>query len=473
MSEFNRRDFLKISAATAAVAAIPSSAEAFASGAPTGEIKVWSTYGNQRYAKQTPVQWSNKSAGRNAIQIDPSKQFQKILGFGAAFTDAACFMLNKLQPGARKELFSELFDPSEGGLAVSRICVGASDYARGPYSYTEGTEDDPELKRFSIDHDRDYILPILLEARAVNPDMWILASPWSPPAWMKFNKSMLGGSMRRHWLGVYANYFDKFLAAYAEAGVRVNSITPQNEVDTDQDGRMPACIWPQEYEIEFVRDHLGPKMAGSENPADIWILDHNYNLWGRAMCELEDEGTRKFVKGIAWHGYVGSADAMTKVQKAYPAVDQFWTEGGPDFETPGYETEWSKWGHQFTDILRNSARCIIAWNYALDENGNPNIGPFKCAGLVTVDSSSLKITRSGQYWAMRHFSSQIKRGARIVASSGEVPQVSHVVAQNPSGEFTAVLTNSGKTSAKVMLAIGKASAAVTLAPDSVTTFSWS
>lgn len=472
MSILDRRNFLKISAATAAVAAMPKAVEGLDAGATRGKISVWSTHDEERHAKQAPLVWAKTEANGNVIRIDPTKQFQEVLGFGAAFTDAACFTLNRLQPGVRQQLLHELFHPDEAGMSVSRICIGSSDYATKAYSYSEGDEPDPELKQFSIDHDREYIIPILREARAISPDMWLLGSPWSPPAWMKFNGSMLGGSMRRKWLGVYAKYFDRFLADYAAAGVRVNSVTPQNEVDTDQDGRMPACIWPQEYEIEFVRDHLGPLMQKSANAADIWILDHNYNLWGRALCELQDPAMKPFVKGIAWHGYAGTPDAMAKVQKEYPSIDQFWTEGGPDFEKPGYETEWAKWGDQFTGILRNSARCIIAWNYALDETGKPNIGPFKCAGVVTIDSKSLKITRSAQYWAMRHFSSHVRRGARVVASSGDVPSVSHVVARNPKGDFAAILTNSGKELAKLTLAVEDSSAAVTLAPDSVTTLVW-
>src|SRR5262249_37439747 len=158
------------------------------------------------------------------------------------------------------------------GLSVGRTCIGSSDYAAKVYSYSEGVDPDPELKRFSIEHDRETILPILREARTINPDLWLLASPWSPPGWMKLNNSLIGGTMRKKWYATYAAYFDKFLAAYAAERVPINSVTIQNEVDTDQDARMPACAWPQEVEIEFVRDPLGPLLAKSKNPADIWII---------------------------------------------------------------------------------------------------------------------------------------------------------------------------------------------------------
>ena len=164
---------------------------------------------------------------------------------------------------------------------------------------------------------------------------------------------------------------------------------------------------------------------------------------------------------------------MTRVKKAYPKVDMFWTEGGPDFEKPGYETEWAMWGAQFTDILRNWARCIIAWNYALDEQGLPNIGPFKCAGVVTVHSKTREITYSGQHWALEHFSRHIRRGARIVRSSGEKQSVKHVVARSVSGEFAAVLTNVSNSEIQVSLGVSGAATSIKLPADSITTLTWS
>ena len=220
----------------------------------------------------------------------------------------------------------------------------------------------------------------------------------------------------------------------------MQAVTSQNEIDTDQDGRMPACCWPQEVEIAFVRDHLGPRLAKAAHPADIWLLDHNYNLWGRVVCELEDPELRKHAKGVAWHGYGGRPEQMLRVKDAFPDVDMFWTEGGPNWEKGDYFHEWARWGDTITGILRNQVRAVIGWNYALDEKGTPNIGPFACAGLVTVDSKTRQIAYSAQSWAFWHFSSHIRRHARIVESSG-APGIAHVAAKNPDGGMVAVLTN--------------------------------
>ena len=164
-------------------------------------------------------------------QCDCSSPGEQISGdsrIRAAFTDAACFTFNRLTTSTRQQLFRELFHPSEMNLNVCRTCIGASDYSSNLYSYDDG-DADTELNLFSIDHDREYILLILREARKANLDLFLFSSPWSPPGWTKSGRSMLGGSMRRRYLPVYAQYFLKFVRAYADAGVPIQAITVQNE----------------------------------------------------------------------------------------------------------------------------------------------------------------------------------------------------------------------------------------------------
>jgi glucosylceramidase len=438
---------------------------------PEGEIQVYRTYAEKRYAPEAPLRWQpSGGTDRIAIRLDPGRTFQDVLGFGASLTDAACYMVNQLSPGAREELLRELFHPSEMGFSVSRICLGSSDYATKAYSFDEG-EADPELTRFSIDHDREYILPVLLQSRKVNPDLFLLGSPWSPPGWMKANGSMLGGSMRKKYFASYARYFVRFLQAYAEAGVPVDAITTQNEVDTDQDCRMPACLWGQEYEIEFIARHLAPELGRNNLATKIWILDHNYNLWGRAICTLDEPGVAKYVDGVAWHGYAGRPEMMTRVHDAHPGKHAYWTEGGPDYTEAAYLTNWTRWSANFASILRNWSRSIIGWNLALDEKGRPNIGPFTCGGIVTVNSTTREVVRSGMYWALAHYSRVIRRGARRFESEGSLEGVSHVAFANPDGTHAVVLTNAGPERTAHLQLAGSA-AEVALPRDSVTTLTW-
>ena len=441
----NRREFLKLAAmgvaATATAEVLPPFVRTTPSEGATGRIEVWVTDRNLRCAQTAPISWRSKSSNGSdpEVVLDLGKKFQQILGFGGAFTDAACYMFSQLSPDARARLFCEMFHPSELGLNVCRTCIGASDYSTHVYSYDEG-DPDPDLKRFSIDYDVKNILPILREARQVNPDLFLFSSPWSPPGWMKSGGSMLGGSMRRRHIPAYADYFVKFLKAYAAEGVVVQAVTPQNEVDTDQDGRMPACIWPQEYEIEFVKQ-LGPMLQQNGLATKIWILDHNYNLWGRAIAELDDGGLREYCNAVAWHGYVGKAEMMTKVHEFHPDSEMHWTEGGPDYTSPDYGTDWAKWARTFSEVLNNWCQSITVWNLSLDEQGRPNLGPFPCGGTVTINSRTKEITRSGQFWALAHFSRFIRRGAHRISSVCGLKGLHQVAVENADGSKVVVMTN--------------------------------
>jgi glucosylceramidase len=465
-----RRAFFRFAASS--VAAVATSNRWLLEAQTSSPVHAWVTAKDRRYQEVDPPQWRAPSASpATGIRVDVAQRYQQVLGFGAAFTDASCYLLNKLSRDESGALLAELFGPSGLQLSVCRTCMGASDYSTMAYSFDESAEPDPELKRFSIDHDREYILPALRAARQLNPDLFLFATPWSPPGWMKAGGSLLGGSMRKKYFGPYAEYFVKFLQAYSEEGIKINAVTIQNEVDTDQDGRMPAALWGQEYEAEFVKRYLGPAFERASLETKIWILDHNYNLWGRVIDELSDPDVNKYVDGVAWHGYVGTPDAMTRVQEAFATKGAYWTEGGPDITSPDYATDWAKWSHTFTAVLRNRARCIVGWNLVLDEKGSPNIGPFPCGGLVTVDSSTHAVRRSGQYWAFSHYSKVMQRGARVIASYGELAGIDHVAVENPDGSYILVVTNQGEGK-QIQSQIGAKALDLTLDRDSVTTIRW-
>ncbi|MGH9435612.1 MAG: glycoside hydrolase family 30 protein, partial [Terriglobia bacterium] len=440
-----------------------------------GRVRAWRTTKYQKFQPvDSPPQWETWTAvSPVGIQIDPAERYQEVLGFGGAFTDASCYLFHQMPAESRHALLSELYGPAGLGLSVGRTCMGSSDYSTEMYSYDESPAPDPALKGFSIDHDRKWILPTLREAREVNPDLFLFSSPWSPPGWMKPNGSMLGGCMDSKYFPAYAQYFIRFLRDYSAAGVKTQAVTVQNEVDTDQVRRMPAAVWGQEYEIGFVKDHLGPALKQASLDTKIWILDHNYNLWGRVVDELSDPEVYKHVDGVAWHGYVGTPDAMTRVHDDFPAKHAYWTEGGPDITSPAYATNWAEWSRTFAQILRNRARCIVSWNLVLDEKGKPNIGPFSCGGLVTIHSKTQQLTRSGMYYAFAHYSKVILRGARIFASSGDLPGIDHVVAENADGGRVLVITNSDSgREQRVQCTLGPHALDVTLDPDSIISLVW-
>ena len=162
---------------------------------------------------------------------------------------------------------------------------------------------------------------------------------------------------------------------------------------------------------------------------------------------------------------------MDKVHDAHPDAQLYWTEGGPDYTSPDYATDWTNWGQTFTQAIRHWCQTISGWNLALDEKGRPNIGPFPCGGMVTINSQTKEITRSGQYWAFAHFSRMIRRGARRFDSQGILPNVDHVAFENPDGQRVLVVTNSGPAKTATVKQADKI-AELSLAPDSMMTLSW-
>ncbi len=462
---------------------------------PTGPVQVWSTFRNRRHTPADPLAWKPAvQVAGDAIVLDPGAARQEILGFGAALTDASCYLLSQLHDDERAALMQEIFDPGEMALNVCRTCIGSSDYSRSIYSFDDSDGDDPELKKFSIDHDKAYILPILRAARKLNPDLFLFSSPWSPPGWMKFNRSMLGGTIRKSALEPYSRYSLKFLEAYAAEGVAIDAITVQNEVDTTVDGRYPSCQWAQEDEILFVKKYLGPLLRGAGCATRIWILDHNFNLWGRAIGELSDPAAYQFIDGVAWHGYAGDVSGMTRVHDAFPQKNAYFTEGGPlrnpdSTGTPGPHplAGWTHWAEWANSVFRNWARSLTVWNLALDENGTPYIGhrdpdePYNgpATGVITIENATHNITRNPRYWAIAHYSKHVRRGARVIGTNGVADSaaqasantVSHAGFRNPDGSMVIVLTNSGEER-QVQLLLGSSALDVELPADSVQTLQW-
>jgi glucosylceramidase len=473
MSANTRRTFLKQAAATTA-SAFYLTKHAWSSALPSGSsVRGWVTGRGRYFADMPTPSWRDDQQHAKAdIEVDASQHFQSVLGFGAAFTDASCYLLSQLPTQKRAQLLSEFVGPNGLAMSMGRTCIGSSDYSRDAYSFDDTTTPDPELKSFSVAHDQAYILPVLREAQQINPEMFYFSTPWSPPGWMKAGGSLLGGSMRNHYFSSYANYFVKFLQAYQAAGVKVRAVTSQNEVDTDQDGRMPAALWGQEYETGFIKGFLGPALRQAGLDTKIWILDHNYNLAGRAMDELSEPDVFKYVDGVAWHGYLGDPSAMTRVHDAFPSMHAYWTEGGPDLTDPAYTADCAKWACTFAAILKNWARCIVSWNLVLDENGSPNIGPFHCGGLVTLNSKTGVLTRSGQYWAFAHYSKMIQRGATVLASKGTQSGIEHAAFLNPDGSYVLVIGNQGDERQVVCRAGGK-TLEVNLPRNGAVTLTWS
>ncbi len=496
MPNASRRDFLKLAASVGGAVAAKEAKSLYAeSQTAPGPVQAWRTSSQEKFTpvQSLPVWEMGEELSPLAIYLEPDSTCQEILGFGGAFTDASSYLMHQMDPDARHALLADLYGPSGLRLSVGRSCIGTSDFSTKMYSYDDTPEPDPELNHFSIEQDLAWIVPTIREAQQINPDLYLFSCVWSPPGWMKSGGSMLGGCMKERWFDAHAQYFVKFLQAYADAGVKVAAITVNNEVDTDQDGHFPATIWAQQHEMVFVALHLGPALEKASLATKIWILDHNYNLWGRVADELSNPQVAKYVDGVAWHSYAGTPDAMSRIHEMFPDKHMYFTEGGPPAHLfgpyephhqdqqprpvpPPYGTDWARWSSSFTGMLRNWARCICVWNLLLDENGRPDITipprPMRRGGLVSIDSKTKALTYSGNYYAFPHYSKLMQRGARVFATSGELSGIDHVAAENPDKSRVLVLTNSNNAGKQVDCRLGDRVLRVALPSDSITSFVW-
>ena len=294
-------------------------------------VSVWLTTPDQLnlLAPQSSISFGpDADQNPTTIDVDSRTTYQQIDGFGASFTDSSAWLVySKLTPGARNDLMSRLFDPVAGiGLSYLRQPMGATDFALSNYTYDDvpAGQTDAALTHFSIDHDRAYILPLLKQARLINSQLRIIATPWSPPAWMKTSQSMIGGALNTSAMTPLAGYFVKFLQAYQAEGVPIDRITIQNEPHFTPAG-YPGMFMEWDQQESFVRDYLGPAFANAGLTTGIALWDHNWDDPNYPTNILADGGAAQYVSGSAFHCYAGTPDAMTTVHDFSPGKDLYLT----------------------------------------------------------------------------------------------------------------------------------------------------
>ncbi len=349
--------------------------------------------------------------------------YEGFYGFGVAITGASCYNLYSMPIEERTALLKKIYSADGLNLSIARISVASSDYSAELYSYDD-VEGDIELKHFSVDRDKKYIIPIIKEILAIRPDLYIYASPWSPPGWMKTGNSMCGGYMREEFLDCYAEYIIKFIKAYRDEGIEIKALTPQNETETTQNGKMPACAWHPDFEAKFII-MLREKLTENGLDVKIWAHDHNFSNTERVLWQLETyKELKNAADGVAFHYYDGSIDSTDIIAEKYPELELHFTEGGPRLYD-NYATDWCKWSLMLSKVLNHGYKSFMGWNLMLDETGGPNIGPFFCGGLVTLDRNDKSLRYSGQYKALKHFSPYLNDKTKVykVEFSGNSPSI--------------------------------------------------
>lgn len=413
--------------------------------APAG-AEMWLTTADeaQKLAAQSVVASAGAAVGNEAVAIDPSQHFQQIHGFGAAITDASAELLSRLPEDRRRTIMAELFGRANDGLGLSftRLTVGASDFSPTHYSYddTPGNVPDPELRHFSIDPAKIYVLPRVREALAVNPDLLVMISPWSAPAWMKTTKSLIKGQLEPRYYDAFANYLARTVDEFGREGVPVSMLTIQNEPDFEPADYPGMRVNPPER-AAIIGRHVGPVFRARGLKTRILDYDHNWDNPEMPLAVLADPVASEYVSGVAWHCYEGDVPAQSQVHSAYPDKDAWFTEcsGGnwaPKFgETLGWMTD-----KLIIGGANHWSRGTLLWNLALDPQHGPHKGGCgDCRGVVTIDPANGSITRNVEYYVLGHASRFILPGAYRVGIARKGEGVEAAAFINPDGSRVTIL----------------------------------
>jgi glucosylceramidase len=419
------------------------------------------------------------------INVDEKQTFQQMDGFGASFTDSSAWLVyKKLTPLQRKELMVKLFDPVNGiGLSYLRQPMGSSDFSvQKHYTYNDSPNNlpDPELKYFSIDYDRAYIIPVIKQALQINPKLKIMATPWSAPAWMKSNTSVIGGSLKPDAYQPYAQYFVKFIQAYAKEGITIDAVTVQNEPLHSPDN-YPGMLMSPQQQIDFIKNHLYPAFLNAGIKTKIIAYDHNWDEVNYPLTILSDSLVRSIISGVSFHGYAGNVTAQTLVRNAYPDKGIYFTEvsGG------GWATNFASnlaWDVENLIIgsTLNWSKTVVKWNMVLNENNGPyNGGCSNCRGVATVNTNNGRIDLNVEYYSLGHASKFVSPGAyRIgtnILNSGKNPSVDsnaikNVAFKNPDGSIAVIVFNSTSSKKRFNIKSGIQAFSYTLEGGAVASF---
>jgi glucosylceramidase len=441
--------------------------------------EIWLTTADeaQKLAPQPVLSPAGKANGDEAISIDPSRRFQKMQGFGAAMTDASAELVSRLPDERRRAIMTELFGRTNGGLGLSftRLTVGASDFSPNHYSYDDspGNAPDPELRYFSINPARKYVLSRVREALAINPDLMVMISPWSAPAWMKTTNSLIKGQLEPRYYDAFARYLARTVEEFGREGVPVSMLTIQNEPDFEPADYPGMRVNPPDRAVIIGR-YVGPLFRSRGLKTQILDYDHNWDNPEMPWVVLSDPVARKYISGVAWHCYEGVVPAQSQVHDAFPTKDTWQTEcsGGewaPNFgETLGWMTD-----KLIIGAANHWARGSLVWNLAL----NPAHGPHKggcgdCRGVVTIDPATGDITRNVEYYALGHASRFILPGAYRIGLGKQDNGLEAAAFINPDGSRIAIVHRSSGDGS-VTIAIDGERYSVQLANGSVATVRWS
>jgi glucosylceramidase len=441
-------------------------------------VDLWLTKADKSvlFQKQnTALRFGNTTVNTNpTIVVDTTQTFQAMDGFGYTLTGGSAQHIIRMSPAERTALLKELFatDGNNIGVSYLRVSVGASDLNERVFSYNDlpAGQTDPQMTRFDLGPDKADVVPVLKEILAINPDIKIMGSPWSPPVWMKTNGDTRGGSLKPEFYDAYALYFVKYIQAMKAEGIRVDAITVQNE--PLHPGNNPSLLMLPEQQAEFIKKSLGPAFRKAGIDTKIIIYDHNADRPDYPISILNDPEAKQYIDGSAFHLYGGTVDAISQVHQAHPDKNLYFTEQW--IGAPGNFPEDLKW-HVKTLVIgapRNWCRTVLEWNLAADPNNLPHTdrgGCDRCLGAVTIDGNN--VTRNPAYYIIAHASKWVRPGS-VRIGSNIAGNLHNVAYKTPDGKKVLIVINDDSAAQAFNIQFAGQSVATALEAGAVGTYVW-
>ncbi|MEO7068556.1 MAG: glycoside hydrolase family 30 beta sandwich domain-containing protein [Rhodanobacter sp.] len=450
---------------------------------PTGTMaQVWLSTADRRLrlVRQPDVKVSTDGAANSPadITVDLSKKYQTMVGFGAALTDSSAWLIqNKMSESQRAALLQELFGPAPGlNFHMLRVTIGASDFSLHHYTLDDmpAGQTDPLLQHFNVAVDQRNVIPVLHDILAIDPDVRIIASPWSAPAWMKTSANLISGTLFEEDEAVYANYLVRYVDTFRNYGIPIFALTVENEPNFEP-LTYPGMLLSPEARARIIGKYLGPALAKRQPRTQILGLDHNWDTPEQPLSVLSDPDAARYIDGIAWHCYRGNPHAQTVVHRAFPKKDTYLTEcSGGDWPSSKNGELLLFARNILMESIKNWASGAVYWNIVLDEKYGPHAGGCAtCKGIVTVDSSTGVISRNDEYYAFAHFSRFTLPGAVRVKSSPIANDIDNVAFQNADdGSVVLVVVNGNEQAHNLSVQQNAIRFQYNLPGHSVATFVW-
>ena len=390
----------------------------------------------------------DSNAESRSIKVDKNLTRQSILGFGGAFTEASASIYDQLETDKKNEIIQAYFGDSGNQYNMGRTHINSCDFSLGNYALCE--QEDRKLTNFSIERDKKMLIPFIKEAlnKASSPIL-LMASPWSPPPWMKTNDQMNhGGKLKEEFQDTWAEYYCKYIEYYERDGVPIWGISVQNEPEAVQ--TWDSCIYTGEEERDFIKNFLGPALERNKYlDKKLVIWDHNRDIMvERSRAVLSDPDAAKYVWGTGFHWYNGDHfDEVQKVHDEFPDKELIFTEGCQ--EGGPHNGSWDLGERYATSIINDLNRYTVAWidwNLLLDERGGPNHVGNYCSAPIIVDTKTQELLYQSSYFYLGHFSRFFSRGDKIIECENTSNQLLSLSGINKNTRLTTTIMNKEKDS---------------------------